>query len=282
MSFFETLSAMGQKLAADAVFGIPVPTIPTVTNPCGIAGGLPCGSGGAAGVSDFTVALIIPALEYIFLAIAIVMFFFYGVRLMLESEEDSTISETKSAIAYGVSGAVIVSIAGLIVQAVGPGFASGTIVNAGPVTTAFDSIVLFMRLMVSAAVSAVIVYQGFRLIVLQGDEGETEQTKKRFFNGLIGVAVVTLGNFIIEGFLPSSGPTVLTVQIIGIANYLLEIFGALCVLAFLVAGFMLVISTDEGLKDRAKKAMFTTTIAIIVVLCCLVIVNFVIGISSAG
>jgi hypothetical protein len=282
MSFLETLSLMGQKLAADAVFGIPVPTIPTVSNPCGVATGLPCGTGGAAGVSNYVVTMIIPAMEYIFLAIAILMFFYYGVRLMLESEEDSTVNDTKSAITYGVSGAVVVSIAGLIVQAVGPGFASGTIVNAGPVATALDSIVFFMRLMVSAAVSAVIVYQGFRLIVLQGDDSEAEQTKKRFFNGLIGVAVVTLANFIIEGFLPTNGTGVLSTQIIGIANYLLEIFGALCVLAFLVAGFMLVISTDEGLKDRAKKAMFTTAIAIIIVLCCFVIVNFVIGISSVG
>jgi hypothetical protein len=275
MSFFS-------RLTADAVFGIPVPTIPVTSNPCGIATGIPCGAGGAGGASAYAVGVIIPALEYIFLAIAIIMFFYYGVRLMLESEEDSTISDTKSAITYGVSGAVIVSVAGLIVQAVGPGFASGTIVNVAPVATALDSIVLFMRLMVSAAVSAVIVYQGFRLIVLQGNESETEQTKKRFFNGLIGVAVVTLGNWIIIGFLPSSGPSTLSVQIVGIANYLLEIFGALCVLAFLVAGFMLVISTDEGLKDRAKKAIFTTTIAIIVVLSCFVIVNFVIGVSSAG
>lgn len=281
MALLASLTTIGQALRADAVFGIPVPTIPSASNPCGVAGGLPCGSGGAGGASAYAVSVIIPAMEYIFLAIAIVYFFYYGVRLMLESEEDSTIAETKSAYAYGVAGATIVSVAGLIVQAVGPGFASGTIINAAPVWTAFDSIILFLRLMVSAAVSAVIVYQGFRLIVLQGNESEAEQTRKRFFNGLIGVAVVTLANFIVEGFLPSAGPGVLGLQIVGIANYLLQIFGALCVLAFLVAGFMLVISTDEGLKDRAKKAMFTTTIALIVVLCCLVIVNFIINISNA-
>lgn len=256
---------------------IPYPTIPAVLNPCGVAPGLPCGSGGAAGAANYTLTTIIPAMETVFLAVAIGYFFYYAVRLMLESEEDSVVSETKSAYGYAIGGSVIVSMSGLIAQAVSPGFATSTLVNPAPIISGLDSIIYFMRLMVSAAVSAGIVFQGFRMIVLQGDEGELGAQKKRFFNGLIGVAVVTLGNIIIEGFLPTtSGPGLLTVQIVGICNYLLQIFGALCVLAFLVAGFMLVISTDEGLKDRAKKTMFTTTVSLIVVLSCLVIVNFVV------
>jgi hypothetical protein len=255
----------------------PNPVIPTTVSPCGLAPGLPCGSGGAAGASAFTINTIVPALETVFLAVAIAYFFYYAIRLMLESEEDSIVSETKSAYSYAVAGAVIVSVSGLIAQAVGPGFATATLINPAPVTSGLDAIVFYIRLMVSAAVSAGIVFQGFRIILLQGDEGEVSQQKKRFFNGLIGVAVVTLGNIIVEGFLPSSGPGMLTIQIVGICNYLLEIFGALCVLVFLAAGFMLVISTDEALKDRAKKAMFTTTISLIVVLSCLIIVNFVVA-----
>lgn len=252
------------------------PVLPTVS-PCGIAPGLPCGSGGATGLAAYTVSTVVPALETGFLAIAIVYFFYYAVRLMLESEEDSVISETKSAYGYAIAGSVMVSMSGLIVQAVGPGFASSTLINQAPVLSGLDSIIFFLRLMVSAAVSAGIVFQGFRMVVLQGDDGELGAQKKRFFNGLIGVAVVTLGNVIVEGFLPGSGPGVLTLQIIGITNYILQIFGALCVLAFLAAGFMMVISVDEGLKDRAKKTMFTTTVALIVILCCLVIVNFVVA-----
>lgn len=279
MALSETLSGFARTLLAAVDFNIAVPTTPVTSNPCGVAAGLPCGTGGASGASNYVLSVIVPALEYIFLAIAILMFFYYGLRLILESDEDSTISEVKSAYAYGVAGALIVSVSGLLVQAVGPGFASGTLINDGPITTALDTITFYLRLMVSAAVSAVIVFQGLRLIVFQGDEGEIKQQKTRFFHGLIGVAVVTLGNFLVEGFLPSNGAPVLITQIVGIANYLLQILGALCVLAFLAAGFMLVISTDEGLKDRAKKTMFTTTIAIIVVLCCFVIVNFVLGLT---
>lgn len=267
-----TFSQLAALIAA-----VPKPTIPTSLSPCGLATGIPCGSGGAVGAVNYTTSVIVPAMETVFLAIAIAYFFYYAVRLMIESEEDSVISETKSAYGYAIGGSVIVSMSGLIVQAVGPGFASATLINQAPVISGLDSIVFFIRLMVSAAVSATIVYQGFRMILLQGEEGEMSQQKKKFFNGLIGVAVVILGNIIVEGFLPTTGPGVLTTQIIGICNYLLQIFGALCVLAFLYAGAMLLFSVDEGLKDRAKKTMFSTTIALIVVLSCLVIVNFVIA-----
>ncbi len=282
MSLPETLSGFAQTLLAAVDFNIAVPTTPLESNPCGLLPpNFPCGDGGAQGLASYIWqpgggGVIARALQYIFYALAILMFFYYGLRLIFESDEDSTIAEVKSAYGYGVAGALIVSVSGLLVQAVGPGFASGTLINEGPITTALSTITLYLRLMVSAAVSAVIVFQGLRLIVFQGDEGEVKQQKTRFFHGLIGVAVVTLGNFIVEGFLPSGGSPVLITQIVGISNYLLQILGALCVLAFLAAGFMLVISTDDGLKDRAKKTMFTTTIAIIVVLCCFVIVNFVV------
>lgn len=259
------------------IAAVPKPVVPTSVSPCGTAAGLPCGAGGAAGAAGYTITTILPALETAFLALAIIYFFYYAIRLIIDSEEDSVISETRSAYGYAVAGAVIVSMSSLFVQAVGPGSAQNTLINDAPVIAGFDSIVFYLRLMVSGSVSAAIVFLGMRMIILQGDEGEMSQQKKRFFNGLIGVAVATLGNYIVEGFLPSSSTNILAVQIVGICNYLLQMFGALCVLAFLVAGFMLVISTDEGLKDTAKKIMFTTTISLIVVLSCLVIVNFVIG-----
>lgn len=265
MNFFSLLAA------------VPQPAIPTQLNPCGIAAGLPCGSNGAAGAAAFTLRTFVPAMENVFLALAIIYFFYYALRLIIDSEEDSVVSETKSAYGYAVAGSVMVSMSGLIVQAVGPGFARNTLINPAPVTSGFDSIVFYLRLMVSASVSAAIVIQGFRMIVLQGDEGEMSQQKKRFFNGLIGVAIVTLANLVVEGFFPSTGPGMLTLQIVGICNYLLQVLGALCVLAFIVAGFMLVISTDEGLKDRAKKIMFTTSISLIIVLSCTVIINFVVA-----
>lgn len=255
---------------------VPVPNTPTSVAPCFI-NGLPCGGGGAAGASAYAFSVIIPAAQYVFLAAAILFFFYYAIRLMLESEDESTITETKSAYGYGVAGAAAVSLASLIVQAVGPGYATSTLVNSAPIITIVDIVVFYLRLMVSTAVSALIVFQGIRLILLQGQESEVEQQKKRFFHGLLGVAIILLANVVVAAFAPGAGSVQLAIEIVGIANFLLEILGALCVLAFIIAGIMLVVSTEDGLKDRAKKAMFTTVITLILVLSSYIIVNFVIG-----
>lgn len=280
------LRFIGPLLAAllyplQAFMQVPIPQIPSQMDPCSanLAPGLPCASGGgAAGANAFVMSVLVPRLEEVFLAIAILFFFYYAIRLILESEDENTITETKSAYGYAIAGAVFVSIASLIVQAVGPGFASASIVNTAPVVTALGTVTFYFRLMVSTAVTGLIVYQGVRIILLQGQESEMEQQKKRFFHGLIGVAIVILANVIVEGFIPVGGvgPFGLAIQIVGITNFLLEILGALSVLGFIVGGVMIVVSTDEGLKDRGKKAIFTTIISLILVLVSYVIVNFVI------
>lgn len=255
---------------------VQIPTIPQMmSSACAVLPGLPCVSGGAAGLSAFTETVIIPALQVCFLAVAVGFFFYYAVRLMLESDDENTITETKMAYGYAIAGAAAVSLAGLIVQAVGDS-AQGTLVNQAPVIAALDGVVRYMRLMISAAVSCLIVYQGFRIILLQGQESEIEQQKKRFFHGLIGVAIVLIANVAVSAFFPQNdGAEILNTEFVGIINFLLEIFGALALLAIIVGGILLVVSAEDSLKDRAKKSIFTAVIALIVVLSSFLIVNFV-------
>jgi hypothetical protein len=232
--------------------------------------------------------------QIVFLLAAMIMFTIYGVRLMMESSDDSTVSEVKSAYTYGIAGAGIVSLAGIIVTAVGQNAAnnSGGLVQTALVNTTIagpgpGSIVYYIRTIVGAAVAAVVVYQGIRLIILQGEESELEAQKKRFFHTLIGVAVITLASTIVSDFVPTVGGGTgnsgdLALQMVGIANFLMVIIGGLAVLAFIIGGLLLVISTDEALKDRAKKAMFTAVIGLIIVLCTYTIIYFIIDIHSAG
>ena len=252
----------------------PVPVI-TEINPCFGPLGLPCLSGvGGAGLSAYAQDTVLPAAQTIFLAMALLYFFYYAVRMMLESSDENVISETKSAYVYGVSGAVVVTLATFIADA----FTSpGEVVDTAPIGEGLDNVIEFMRLAVSISVSAAIVFLGVRLIVLQGEESEIEQQKKRFFNGLLGVAIVLLANVAVEAFIPGGGPSALASEIAGIASFVLTLLGALAVLAFVVAGVFLVLSTDEGLKDRAKKIIFATVVTIIVVLSSLAIVKFVIN-----
>lgn len=256
--------------------------------------GLYCTGGGVTGAATFIETKIFDGARIVFLAVAILMFLQYGVRLMMESSEESTISEVKSAYTYGIAGCAIVTLAGFIVQTVGQnGTTTSALVDTCTVDTTLGKVVHFLRIMVGTAVTGVVVYQGIRLIVLQGQESEIEAQKKRFLHTLIGVAVITLAVPLVSDFMPTSGyvncqgggnggSSDLAVQMIGIANFLMVIIGGLAILAMIVAGIFLIVSTDEGLKDRAKKTIFTTVIGLIVMLCTYTIIAFVMGINPTG
>ena len=95
--------------------------------------------------------------------------------------------------------------------------AQNTLINQQPVVDALDLVVRYMRLMVSAAVSLLIVYQGVRIILLQGQESEIEQQKKRFFHGLLGVAIVLLANVVVSAFFPqTNGTAILNTEFVGV------------------------------------------------------------------
>jgi len=276
MRCFRTVqsAALLTLLGGPTVVFAQIPNVPSTMNGCGFLGGLPCVSNGVAGLRGFIEGVIIPGLMGVFLAAAVLFFFAYAIRLIAESEDENTITETKSAYAHAIGGAAMVALAGLLAQAFGED-ARATLIEPGPIWTGLDNVVLFIRLMVSVSATAMIVFQGMRLILLQGQESEIEQQKKRFFHGLLGVAIVLLANIVISAVFPGGGAPALANEIAGIINFLLTIFGAVCVLAVIVGGIFLVVSTNDSLKDRAKKSVFTAVIALIVVLCSFMIVNFV-------
>jgi len=284
------LSLLIPETAYMAIIQVPTTVYGTDSgSPC-ILANLFCGRGGASGLAYYMETTLFGGMQILFLALAIAMFAQYGVRLALESSDESTISETKNAYTYAVFGAVIVTIASFIVRAVGQpdailgvGNNAGVLVNTGAVRAGLGSIELFIRVMVSTAVGAVIAYQGIRLIILQGKDAEVDEQKKHFLHALIGVAIILLANVVVNSFVPGvGGSSELAVQIVGIANFLMVIIGGLAVLSFIVAGILLILSTDEGLKDRAKKIIFTTIITMVIVLCTYTIVNFIIGINPTG
>jgi cytochrome bd-type quinol oxidase subunit 2 len=277
------LSALGGLAAAlvpqtglMAVISVP----DTLPYPCMFA--LPCTSGGAIGIASYIETTIFGGAQIVFLAAAIILFAQYGMRLMLESNEESTISEVKSAYSYAIAGCAFMTLASFIVRVVGQGKSTGVPVDPAALDTTLGYITDFFRVMVGTAVTAVVVYQGMRMIALQGQESELEKQKTRLFHSLIGVAVITLATAVVTDFLPGTGSSNLVLEMVGIANFLMEIIGAIAVLSFIVAGIMLIVSTDEALKDRAKKTMFTTVIGLIVLIAAYTIVNFVINLNAAG
>lgn len=244
-----------------------------VPNPCPIQG-LPCITGGFIGMAGFLGVSLFPALRIIFVGLAVLMFTAYAVRLLTEGDDSNTINEVKSAYAYGITAAIVVGVSAIIVDAVGYG-AGPNLINEGPFNAVITNLVLFMRMLLGVAVTALFVIQGVRMVILRGDEGELQQQRKRFVYGLVGVAIVFLAEALLRAVQPGANSGIAAAEIVGIVNFLLVLLGGLCVLSIVAGGVFLVFATNDALVDRAKKAIFTAVIAIVVIMISGSIINYV-------
>ncbi len=80
---------------------------------------------------------------------------------------------------------------------------------------------------------------------------------------IVGVVIIVIVLSVAPGI---AGSSELAFQIAGIANYLIMILGFLALLSIVVAGVLLILSIDEGLKEKAKTIIKTSIIGLIVVL----------------
>lgn len=249
-------------------------------NPCPLGNAyIPCSTvygAGAAGLNAFIDTEIFLELRIAFAGVMLFFLVYYAVRLILESGDETTAGEIKQAYGHAVTGAVFVSMAGLIVGGVGNS-AAGTLLNSqqgGPLWTIFSTIIIYGKWLMGTLVLIFIVFQGVRLVILHGQDSEVEKQKTRFFHGLIGVAVVLLSSAIVNA-VTGSQASILGTEAKGIASFMLEVFGLLVVISFIVSGLFLVLSVDEGLKDRAKKAFYASVIGMVVVFSSYMIVSYV-------
>jgi len=243
-----------------------------IPNPCSVIPSLPCNGNGANGLSATILSLLFSSVaKTTFGSFLGLYFFIYGARLILQGEQGDIVQETKMAYAYGITGSVMYIFAGSIIASVGS--QSGG-VNTAPVRGALVSIIDYANMTIGTLILVTLTYQAFRLIIKRGDEGAFDDLRKRFVFLMTGVAVYALANVIVAAAMPGSGTTQFIGEIAGLIRYILQIIGALSVLSFIFAGFLYVISVDEGQKDRAQKAMKNTVIALVVVLFAYTIVSF--------
>jgi hypothetical protein len=258
---------------------VTLPSVPQ-TNPCPVPF-IPCGSGGAVGASAYIWGSLFPAARILFIATAILMFTQYGLKLLFDPDSADTVSSTKLAYGYGIIACAIVGIATFIVEAVGQS-ARATLVNDAPIYAGIGNIVLYMRLIVATLVTLFILIQGIRLIVKQGSEEEFKNAQTQFIHAIMGIAVILLANILVSAFMPGSGSVTLAAEIVGIINFVLTMLGVLAVITIIIAGILLVISVDESLKDRAKKAITVAVVGLIVAILSYIIVRFFINLGYAN
>lgn len=240
-------------------------------NPCIF--NLPCIGGGAEGFGFFVQDSVIPYMLIVFVAIGFWVFFYYAFRLITESREnENVIKEARDGYAQLLYACTIVGVATFIVAAFGRN-AADTLVNPEPLNTVFSTVTLFFRIIVGVTLTAVIVAQGF-LIIISSEEGEIDKHRKRLINAILGVGVMLIANALVRALQPGANSGIFANEVRGIANYLLVLMVLMAVVAIIVAGAFYLLSVNEDLKEKAKNTIKTVVIATIIVVCAYVIVFF--------
>ncbi|MDB4978999.1 MAG: hypothetical protein JWM56_1185 [Candidatus Peribacteria bacterium] len=238
---------------------------------------LPCfvGTGGIAGLDEYLTNKVFVILQVGFVALLILMLFSYAANLIGGSGDENKVSEAKLAYTYAIAGAAVVSCAMWIVSAFTP-YNSAGIVNPIPIGSIYTNVYLYLRLALGTVLTANTVLQAFRLITSQGSDDLVGRARKRLLASFVGVGFVLLANTLVVIFNPAVGdadPGLIVTEIAGVANFLLTLLGGAAVIAIIVAGFLLVISVDEGLKEKAKQMVITSIIALAVALASFALVN---------
>ncbi|OGJ53830.1 hypothetical protein A3D11_00260 [Candidatus Peribacteria bacterium RIFCSPHIGHO2_02_FULL_49_16] len=217
-----------------------------------------------------------------FVAIALGMFFFYGVQMIIFSDDENVLTESKTAYFQAITGCAIVAGAVLLTQAFtnqGDKLIDPKIIIGKKGEGGLKDIIEYFKIALGVALAFNIVFQGSRMIALQGQEGEIDKQKKKFFNGLMGVVVVLLADQLIKAVtgdtLQKGGgkSTIIGDEVLGMANFLIEIFGILTVIAFVAAGMLILIAVNPETVEKGKKLMITAIVSSAVVICSYAIVN---------
>lgn len=193
---------------------------------------------------------------------------YYGIKLLILPENDTTITETKLALQYAFFGVVLMLGAELIASS----FVTGGVVQPAGVNTVVSAVITFAKAILATALLINITIQGFSMITAT-EEGGFTKARTRFLHGVYGAAIVLLASPIVN-MMYDRNPSAGELELKGIANYIITIFGLLAVIALIVCGILLIVSVDESFKDRAKKLATASLIALIVVIAAGAFINF--------
>jgi hypothetical protein len=196
------------------------------------------------------------------------MLIFYGFKLIMGAGNDSTISEVYNSYAYAMIGTILAGGAFFFANT----FAvPGTLVAPAPGNTVLLGVITALRTILFAALIFNIFFQGYRLVSSQ-DESQVEKSKKQFIYGMVGAGIVILADRLVFAF---SGAQVgiLSMEVIGIANFIGTILGAFGVIALFVAGLWLVFAVNEQNSEKAKKIIITTFVVLAICMMSLALIR---------
>lgn len=212
------------------------------------------------------------------LGITTAMLIFYSLKLATSGQDESHATEVRSAYLHVIYGAVLIAGASFIAATVPA--RSGVAVPTSLIMYVIIPMRNFFFTMVAAALTINIAYHGAKLIVVQ-EEGSAGAARQGIIKGVLGLAAVFLAGTAVNTFGFNAftgaytGVTTLFIseELTGIGRFLIVLLGALAVVCVVAAGFFLVISADEQLKDRSKKIIITVAVTLIVVMASAIILS---------
>jgi len=257
------LSAVAAAVLPQMVLAASNPN-PAIIQTC-VVPGISCLGGDLASYFNAT---ILTGARVAFTGILFGAIIYYGIKLLVMPESDSTVTETRQAFEYALFGVILMLGAELIASS----FVTRGVVSPAGVNTVLDSVIIFIKAIIATALLVNITIQGFGMIMAT-DEGALTKARTKLLHGIYGAAIVLLASPLVN-MVYDKNPTAGELELKGIANYIITIFGLLAVVALIMAGILLVVSVDESLKDRAKKLIIGSLVALIVVIAAGALVNF--------
>lgn len=224
-------------------------------------------AGGAQSLAAFIQTHIILQGLIAFWGISWAAMFYYAVRMVLTAQNDDALTQASTSFINAFVGFAIIACSAAFAAAFATTGFSGvprTGVQPGLLQGSIVSVSNFMIEMSAGIFVLMIVISGIRMVTTLGDQGAFDKAKKILAINCGGVALMLLAATLVNG-VSSTNSGFINEELIGIGQFLLTLFGFLCVVALIIAGIFLIVSIDEGNKDKAKKIVIGTLITLVLV-----------------
>jgi len=241
----------------------------------GLTGGLLlvpelCSAGaGAQGLAVFIQDRIINQALIAFAGIAAAAIFYYAFRIILQAYNEQSLTEAAKTFAHVFAGFAVIAISGAFVNAF---FQNSTVVFGNIIQPAvlgqgINSVTDYIFLGAQGVFALIVVIAGIGMITSQGDQAAFTKWLKILIANCIGVMIMVLAQILVTA-ISLRDASMIRIEIQGIALFLLTIIGFACVISLMLAGVLLIVSIDEGLRDRAKRIVIGTLISLAIVVAC--------------
>lgn len=199
---------------------------------------------------------------------------YYAVRMIIEAQNEQTYSNAQKSFLYSFFGFVTIALGTAFANALYTGGFSGNVTAVQPagIIPGLNSVTSFLFTGSAGFFVLVVTIAGLRMITSQGDQGEFDKWRTVLVANASGVVIMVLASIFVNAIAGRDIQAIGT-EVAGLALFVLTVFGFACAFALIVAGIMLIVSVDEGLKDRAKKIVFGTLITLLIVLAAVAIIN---------